>query len=183
MDCSRSSVRNLWRAYVSLSQVEARNAIETVFWFRRNDIRPGTLNANFQARDQWAAMLQRRGIYSMRHRAMKRCAQCHGRLGLGVRSRNLWNGRWWVHVRFCSTHCEALYELGQYDANPPQDSTSCRAGARPGHPISRHRTGLSAYFFGPRASSNFVRTPAHAWATLLLGSVASGKVANPAFFT
>src|SRR5438445_5819162 len=111
MDCSRSSVRNLWRAYVSLSQVEARNAIETVFWLRRNDIRPGTLNANFQARDQWAAMLQRRGIYSMRHRAMKRCAQCHGRLGLGVRSRNLWNGRWWVHVRFCSTHCEALHEL------------------------------------------------------------------------
>ena len=41
----------------------------------------------------------------------------------------------------------------------------------------------SAYFFGPRASSNFVRTPAHAWATLLLGSVASGMVANPAFFT
>ncbi len=41
----------------------------------------------------------------------------------------------------------------------------------------------SAYFFGPRASSNFVRTPAHAWATLLLGSVASGIVANPAFFT
>jgi hypothetical protein len=22
---------------------------------------------------------------------MKRCAQCHGRLGLGVRSRNLWS--------------------------------------------------------------------------------------------
>jgi hypothetical protein len=30
--------------------------------------------------------------------AMKRCAQCHGKLGLGVRSRNLWNGRWWIHV-------------------------------------------------------------------------------------
>jgi hypothetical protein len=29
----------------------------------------------------------------------------------------LWNGRWWVHVRFCSIHCEALYELEQYDAN------------------------------------------------------------------
>src|SRR5215471_8987671 len=43
-----------------------------------------------------------------RGRAMKRCAWCHGRLGLGVRSRNLWNGSWWVHVRFCSTHCEAL---------------------------------------------------------------------------
>ena len=37
--------------------------------------------------------------------AMKRCAQCHGKLGLGVRSRNGWNGRWWVHVRYCSTHC------------------------------------------------------------------------------
>jgi hypothetical protein len=48
---------------------------------------------------------------------MKRCAQCHGKLGLGVRSRNLWSGLWWVHVRFCSIHCEALYELEQYDAN------------------------------------------------------------------
>ena len=48
--------------------------------------------------------------------AMKRCAQCHGKLGLGVRSRNVWNGRWWVHVLYCSTHCEALYELERYDA-------------------------------------------------------------------
>jgi hypothetical protein len=48
---------------------------------------------------------------------MKRCAQCHGKLGLGVRSRNLWSGRWWIYVRFCSIHCEALYELEQYDAN------------------------------------------------------------------
>jgi|ERR1700730_4221382 len=52
--------------------------------------------------------------------AMKRCAQCQGRLGLGVRSRNLWNGGWWVHVRFCSTHCEALYELERYDVTPRQ---------------------------------------------------------------
>jgi hypothetical protein len=29
----------------------------------------------------------------------------------GVRSRNLWNGWWWVHVRFCSRRCGALYEL------------------------------------------------------------------------
>jgi hypothetical protein len=42
---------------------------------------------------------------------MKKCAQCHGKLGLGVRSRNLWNGRWWVLVRFCSTLCEARHEL------------------------------------------------------------------------
>jgi hypothetical protein len=47
---------------------------------------------------------------------MQRCAQCRGKLGLGVRSRNLWNGRWWIHVRFCSTHCEALHELERYDA-------------------------------------------------------------------
>jgi cytochrome c len=47
---------------------------------------------------------------------MKICAQCHGKLGLGVRARNLWDGRWWVHVRFCSTHCEARHELERYDA-------------------------------------------------------------------
>jgi hypothetical protein len=23
----------------------------------------------------------------------------------------LWNGRWWIHVRYCSTHCEARHEL------------------------------------------------------------------------
>jgi len=48
--------------------------------------------------------------------AMKRCAQRHGKLGLGARSRNVWNGRWWVHVVYCSTHCEALHELERYDA-------------------------------------------------------------------
>ena len=48
--------------------------------------------------------------------AMKRCAHCHEKLGLGVRSRNLWNGRWWVHVLYCSTHCEALNELERYNA-------------------------------------------------------------------
>jgi cytochrome c len=47
---------------------------------------------------------------------MKTCVLCHGKLGLGVRSRNLWNGRWWVHARFCSIHCEVLYEQERYDA-------------------------------------------------------------------
>jgi hypothetical protein len=42
---------------------------------------------------------------------MKRCAQCHGKLGLGVRSRNLWGRYWWIHVRYCSAHCEARHEL------------------------------------------------------------------------
>jgi hypothetical protein len=48
--------------------------------------------------------------------AMKRCAQCHGNLGLGVRSRKVWNGRWWVLVRYCSAHCEALHKLERYKA-------------------------------------------------------------------
>jgi hypothetical protein len=48
---------------------------------------------------------------------MKKCVQCDGKLGLGVRSCNLWNGRWWVRVRFCSSYCEARYELERYDTH------------------------------------------------------------------
>src|SRR5215472_9792156 len=51
-----------------------------------------------------------------RKAAMKRCALCHGRLGLGARFRNLWNGRWWVHVRFCSVRCEGIYEVRRNEA-------------------------------------------------------------------
>jgi len=47
---------------------------------------------------------------------MKRCALCHGKLGLGARFRNIWNGRWWVHVRFCSVRCEVIYEVERNDA-------------------------------------------------------------------
>ena len=47
---------------------------------------------------------------------MKRCAQCQGKLGLGLHSRNVWNGRWWVHVRYCSAHCEAHHELERHNA-------------------------------------------------------------------
>ena len=43
--------------------------------------------------------------------AKRNCAQCHGKLGLGVRFRNLWNGFGWVHLRFCSSYCEANFEL------------------------------------------------------------------------
>ena len=35
---------------------------------------------------------------------------------LGVRSRHFWNGHWWVHTRFCSTHCELIYEQEQKNA-------------------------------------------------------------------
>jgi hypothetical protein len=47
---------------------------------------------------------------------MKRCAQCQGKLGLGLHSRKVWNGRWWVQVRYCSAHCEAHHELERYNA-------------------------------------------------------------------
>ncbi len=47
---------------------------------------------------------------------MKRCALCHGRLGLGARFRNIWNSRWWVHVRFCSVRCEGIYEVRRNEA-------------------------------------------------------------------
>jgi hypothetical protein len=49
-------------------------------------------------------------------RNVKRCALCHGKLGLGARFRNIWNGTWWVHVRFCSVRCEAIYQDKQNDA-------------------------------------------------------------------
>jgi hypothetical protein len=65
--------------------------------------------------------------------AMKTCVQCHGKLGLGVRSRNLWNGRWWVHARFCSIHCEALYEQERYDATAHRWRTFL-ARRSPGNP-------------------------------------------------
>jgi hypothetical protein len=65
--------------------------------------------------------------------AMKTCVQCHGKLGLGVRSRNLWNGRWWVHARFCSIHCEALYEQERYDATAHRWRTFL-APRSPGNP-------------------------------------------------
>src|SRR5262245_1056141 len=48
--------------------------------------------------------------------ARERYALCHGRLGLGTRFRNIWNGRCWVHVRFCSVRCESIYEVKRNDA-------------------------------------------------------------------
>jgi hypothetical protein len=42
--------------------------------------------------------------------------RCHRKLGLGTRFRNIWNGRWWVHVRFCSIRCEGIYEVKRNDA-------------------------------------------------------------------
>jgi hypothetical protein len=48
---------------------------------------------------------------------VKTCFQCQGKLGLAIRARNLWNGRWWSHVYFCSARCEDRYGLEQSEAN------------------------------------------------------------------
>src|SRR5262245_61298383 len=52
---------------------------------------------------------------------LEAAARRPAKLGLGVRSRNVWNGRWWAHVVYCSTHCEALHELERYDARVKRD--------------------------------------------------------------
>jgi hypothetical protein len=45
-----------------------------------------------------------------------RCTECGGKLGLGVRFRNLWDGFSWVHLRYCSASCEAQNELTRRNA-------------------------------------------------------------------
>ncbi len=64
--------------------------------------------ANVRRKTRWAGRPTGRN--------MKRCALCHGKLGLGARFRNIWNGTWWVPVRFCSARCEAIYQDKQNDA-------------------------------------------------------------------
>src|SRR5262249_55592790 len=59
---------------------------------------------------------QETNVHRIGKAAMKRCALCHGRLGLGARFRNIWNGRWWVPVRFCSVRCEGIYEVIRNEA-------------------------------------------------------------------
>ena len=55
---------------------------------------------------------------SLEEQPVKTCFQCQGKLGLAIRARNLWNGRWWwSHVYFCSARCEDRYELEQSEAN------------------------------------------------------------------
>ena len=47
---------------------------------------------------------------------MKRCAQCHRKLGLSVRFRNIRNGHWWVHVRFLFGSLRSHYEVKRNNA-------------------------------------------------------------------
>jgi len=72
------------------------------------------LNAHLQQETSVRRNTRWAGRPTARH--MKRCALCHGKLGLGARFRNIWNGAWWVHVRFCSVRCEATYQDTQNNA-------------------------------------------------------------------
>ena len=45
------------------------------------------------------------------------CAECGGKLGLGLRFRNLWDGFSWFHLRFCSARCEERNESSRRNAN------------------------------------------------------------------
>jgi hypothetical protein len=55
---------------------------------------------------------------------MTSCAQCHRKLGHAVCFRNVWNGRWSFHVRFCSVRCKAIYEVKRNDAAKDRWHTS-----------------------------------------------------------
>jgi hypothetical protein len=100
---------------------------------------------------------------------MKRCALCHGRLGLGVRFRNIWNGRWWVHVRFCSARCEGIYRVSRSEAAKrrwhiflaPSNSRSCLIGAwcRSDALVARHATGRLFLVLGPGESLSVCGPP------------------------
>jgi len=80
-------------------------------------VQKNQVNASFNL-EQYASNKRRVGAGCWPSEASKRkettmrtCALCHRKLGLGTRFRNVWNGRWWVHVRFCSARCEGIYEV------------------------------------------------------------------------
>jgi hypothetical protein len=71
---------------------------------------------------------------------MKRCAICHKELGLAARFRNVWNGGSWVHIRFCSVLCKAIYQAKRSDA-PRSLAYYSRRFAEPIDWAIRHATG------------------------------------------
>ena len=58
---------------------------------------------------RWAAVRRKESSY-------EKVRSMPWEAGLGARFRNLWNGRWWVHVRFCSVRCEGIYEVRRNEA-------------------------------------------------------------------
>jgi hypothetical protein len=110
-----------------------RNTIETIFADDETIFTPFGLNAlrrSGRPRSDGCRMAAP-DHNPWKGRSMQECAQCHGKLGLGARARNLWNGRcWWFHIRFCSAHCEAEY-MERYDANGPRWHTFLARNSKP----------------------------------------------------
>jgi len=69
----------------------------------------------------------------------KVCAQCGGKLPLGVRFTNRWIKDGWKHLRFCSAYCEAINEHAhvQYVR---QDRWIAYLGSVEGMPQNSNRT-------------------------------------------
>ena len=86
-----------------------------------NSLKPPIRQRYFSTDDQRTTDASKAGAQTFFARTekgpMRRCAQCHGRLGLGVRFRNLWSGHGWVHLRFCSTRCEGIFKQDREEAN------------------------------------------------------------------
>jgi hypothetical protein len=66
---------------------------------------------------------------------MKISAQCHGKLGLGVRARKVWNGRWWVYLAFVRPDVKRFIRLERRDAmnekRAPRDKATAASAAAP----------------------------------------------------
>ena len=60
------------------------------------------------------------------------CAECGGKLGLGVRFRNLWDGFSWSHLRFCSARCEEQNEIVRRSIQPRRSLVFVREQVSPG---------------------------------------------------
>ena len=67
----------------------------------------------------------------------RRCTECGGKLGLGVRFRNLWDGFSWVHLRYCSASCEARNELTRRNAQGRWFSYLTEMNVQPDHRRAR----------------------------------------------
>jgi hypothetical protein len=75
---------------------------------------------------------------------MKRCAQCHGRLGLGVRSRNLWSGRWRSSLRAGAIRRErtSLAHRPRSPQSAELTAANCHSEHRPLYAELSHAVGL-----------------------------------------
>lgn len=49
-----------------------------------------------------------------------RCAQCGGKLGLGVRFKRYFDNWSWTHKRFCSNFCAHMYDQEVHIAKQKQ---------------------------------------------------------------